>query len=376
MQKKIIALAVAAALTAPAMAFAEVTVFGQANVSYDALKDGAVTTSRSYNQLNSNSSRLGFKGSDDLGSGLSAIFQMEAGVSVDSGQAGGKVTTASAAAGTPAQLFSRNTYLGLKSADFGTLMAGNNDTAYKTSTRGLDMFADGIADNRGNQSTGGAFGSTMMGGGHDARVTNALNYVSPNMGGFGVAVSTVFGAENAANVATADKKGSLMSLAATYAQGPLFFALANQTVKAGDAGTGDMAAGGSLSAGAVGDKSVATKLGGGFKTDAFAINAVYETIKSTVATTATETKGTNYYVGGKFNFSPKDAVKVAYTNKGSTKKAGTDNKDKATEATIGYDHAMSKATTVYALYSKMTVDNAAGTAADPSVISIGTRYAF
>jgi len=216
----------------------------------------------------------------------------------------------------------------------------------------------------------------MMGGGHDARVKNALNYVSPSMGGFGVAVSTVFGAETAATVATADKKGSLMSLAATYAQGPLFFALANQTVKAGDAGTGDMAAGGSLSAGAVGDKSVATKLGGGFKTDAFAINAVYETIKSTVATTATETKGTNYYVGGKFNFSPKDAVKVAYTNKGSTKKAGTDNKDKATEATIGYDHAMSKATTVYALYSKMTVDNAAGTAADPSVISIGTRYAF
>ena len=53
MQKKIIALAIASALTAPALAFADATVYGQANLSVDRVNDGN-TNGTTTNQLNSN----------------------------------------------------------------------------------------------------------------------------------------------------------------------------------------------------------------------------------------------------------------------------------------------------------------------------------
>ena len=83
MQKKIIALAIASAMTVPALAYAEATVYGQARLSIDMVNNGAQATAQpaSYNQLNNRASRVGFKGSEDLGGGLSAVWQMETDVS-------------------------------------------------------------------------------------------------------------------------------------------------------------------------------------------------------------------------------------------------------------------------------------------------------
>ena len=82
MNKKLIALAVAAAL-APAAAMADsgnVTIYGQAARFLDPLtrmyrwRCGFNDTAW---RVSSNSSRLGFKGTEDLGNGLSAVWQME-----------------------------------------------------------------------------------------------------------------------------------------------------------------------------------------------------------------------------------------------------------------------------------------------------------
>ena len=350
MQKKIIALAIAAALATPALALAEATVYGQVNLSVDMVNDGN-TNSSSTNQLNSNTSRLGLKGSEDVGGGMNAIWQVEGTLFPDDGTS---------------TLFNRNNFLGLSSASMGTVMAGHIDTPYKTATRRLDLFGDGIADNRGNKSNG-TFGSgTMMGGGHDVGVSNALQYNSMNMGGFTVAASTVFGAETAAASTT---KGTLISLAGMFEQGPIYATVAMQTVKAGSAVTGDLGAGANaFGLGAVDDKATAFKVGGSFSTDVFAVNAVVEKVKKTVAVTAVETSGTNLYLGGKFNIGS-DAVKAAYTKRGATTNAVND----ATQLSVGYDHSMSKATTVYALYTKVT---ASGTLADPSALSVGMRHSF
>lgn len=353
MQKKIIVLAIAAALTAPAMAFADATVYGLAALSVDMFNDGATTTSHKYNRLVSNNSRIGFKASEDLGGGLSTIVQMEGTVGMDDGTTG-------------TSLFNRNTFLGLKSNDMGTLILGRHDTPYKISTRKLDVFGDTIAaDNRS------ANGVAIMGSGHDSRLGNVIAYVSPAMSGFTVAAASVFGAESAATVATADKKGSAMSLAGMYDNGPIYAALGYQTIKFGDAGTGDLG-----SATLVDDTSKAFKLGGSYKMDAFTVGAVYESMTYTDKSASADTKGSNLYLSGKFNVSSTDAVKLAYGMRGETETASTKNKDKATLLAVGYDHAMSKATTVYALYSKVSVDNAAGTAADPSALSFGMKYAF
>ena len=85
MKKSLIALAVAATLVAPvAMAdTSNVTVYGTAHMSIDRVKDGVTPTSSNTNQLSSRESNIGFKGSEDLSNGLSAVFQVESEISFD-----------------------------------------------------------------------------------------------------------------------------------------------------------------------------------------------------------------------------------------------------------------------------------------------------
>src|SRR3989338_4427794 len=100
------ALAIAAALTLSAPACADnanVTVYGQANVSYDMINTGTTSgigssAGVSSSRVSSNSSRLGLKGSNELGSGWSALWAMEATVGADTGATGSAGTIAGARA--------------------------------------------------------------------------------------------------------------------------------------------------------------------------------------------------------------------------------------------------------------------------------------
>ena len=112
MKKSLIALAVASAFVAP-VAMADVTVYGQANASFGSVNDGT----NSVNKVSSDASRLGFKGSEDLGNGTSAIFQIESAIALDGGTS---------------TLAGRNTFAGLSNANMGTVMAGLIDSPYKT----------------------------------------------------------------------------------------------------------------------------------------------------------------------------------------------------------------------------------------------------
>src|SRR4030067_1295464 len=324
------------------------------------VNDGAATTSASTNRLVSNNSRIGVKGSEDLGGGLSAIWQMDATVALDAGTDNTTTNT------QKTSLFNRNTFLGLKSNDMGTLVLGLNDAPYKTSTRKLDVFIDTVAaDNRG------LGGVALMGGGstgHDARRANSITYTSPSMSGMSFAAGSVFGAETATGVTGTQKKGSALSLAGMYEQGPSYATLAYGRLKYGDAGTGDL--------GGVADaESKAFKLGGSDSMDKNSVNAVIEQDKATVA--GTEAKGTNLYLAGKFGISTTDAVKLAYTKRGETESAGVKLGNDVSQFAVGYDHAMSKSTTVYALYTKLTDNGPNGTLttnADPSTLSIGINH--
>lgn len=363
MQKKIIALAIASALTVPAMAQAASEVYGQANLSYDrvstgegastlgiigdsAASPGNYTKSVDRNQLVSNNSRLGLKGSEDMGGGLSAVWQMEGTVTPD---AGGST------------LFNRNTFLGVKSGDLGTVLLGNYDTPYKTAFRKLDVFADSaVADNR-----------TVIFL-RDARRTNSVNYISPSFSGFSVAAATVFGSETANSGSI---KGSAMSVAGMYEQGPIYASLAIDNVKYGSAGSGDLAA---PAGSAAKDTANLVKLGGGYTMSPFAVNAIVEKTTTKVNVGGAETTGTNVYVGGKYSLSGTDAVKLAIGQKGATTTTGAAAaKNGVTQVTVGYDHSMSKATSVYALYTIVTAEEAAGAKnADPAILSLGMKHAF
>lgn len=375
MKKNLLALAVAGAFVAP-VAMADntnVSVYGIADVSVDFTKNGdgttlangagVATSGVNTHKISSNSSRIGFKGSEDLGGGLKAIFQVERGVQVDSG--------------SMADIYARNTFAGLAGDAWGSVTLGRNDTPYKSSTRGMDVFADHIADNR-----------TLMGRGtlgFDQRFSDTVRYDSPNMGGFQVAAAYTAGAEN--NISSAaNTRGRAESISGTYSVAPFTGVVAYQKNIFGSVASGSIPALTTLT------DEKAYKLGVGYKMDQFGVNGVYEKTSDNLGSGALGTGHKAYYLSGVFNATANDAIKLAYTKAqklgdGSTANTG------AKQWSLGVDHSLSKRTMVYAMYTKLDNDAgiayalssagtatgavaASGFAADPSAFSLGMKHSF
>lgn len=376
MQKKIIALAIAAAVSAPAFAdTSNVTVYGVANVSYDRTNTGNGDTGQGFsnNKVSSNTSRLGFKGSEDLGDGLSAIWQIESLIQIDGQTAGGNT------------LANRNTFAGLSSAAAGTVLMGRHDTPYNISNRKYDLFTDTLADNRSIM--GGGTALTTVGASFNGRQPNVIAYISPAVSGFTGAIAYVAGAEG--QTVSTQTKGDAWSLAALYGNGPFS---ANFGYEVHNIGT----APGTLGVGITAKESAWT-ISGGYKVDAFEINGVYEKTKddfggsilAPLAAAGSNVLGHKaYYLSGKYNFGA-NAVKLAYSNAGANAATSTG----ASQVSVGFDHSLSKRTTVYALYTQLSNKTAGnyslspngtgapasglvGAGAKPSAVSLGMKHTF
>jgi len=89
MKKSLLALAVLGAFAGAASAQSSVTLFGIVDVNVRAVKDGDAKTVKQVANDGLNSSRLGFRGVEDLGGGLKAGFWLEGGLSADDGNASG-----------------------------------------------------------------------------------------------------------------------------------------------------------------------------------------------------------------------------------------------------------------------------------------------
>jgi predicted porin len=361
MQKKILVVAVAAAMAAP-LAFADTSIYGKADMALAITDNGSTNTT----QVSSQVTKLGFKGAEDLGGGTSAIWQIEQQIDIDA--AGSGTSTHTTFAG-------RNSFAGLKGDSWGTVLLGRHDTPYKIATRGLDVFGDQLADNRSLM--GGA-----SGGAHDARLGDVVAYISPSMSGFTAAVAYVAGAENA--FASGAKKGTAWSLAGLYGDGPIFVSLAYQTITYGDAGTGTLSGG----AFAGDDKFDAFKIGGSYKMDALKLNAVYENVGSSGSGIGDALDQHNYYLSGVYDLGGDD-IKLAYGKAGDKNSmSGTG----ASQVSVGYDHMMSKNTSLYAQYTNISNDSnaaygitqagstagisAAGAGKDPSAWAFGLKTSF
>lgn len=363
MQKKVFTLALVAGLVTPLAAFADngnFTFYGTADVSYDFVNTGNGTTTAngatavtgvSKRVVSSNVSKFGFKGAEDLGDGLSAIWQIEQQINIDD-----------AAKNTFA---SRNTFAGLKSESLGTVLFGIHDTPYKIATRKLDVFGDNIADNRallGNKSNLG----------FELRPTNVLAYLSPAFAGVTAAIATVNLTE--ANKVSTDKSNSTLSLAVMYDAAPFYGSVAHESHK--------------LETVAAGAKESATRLGFGFSQDMFSVGVVYEKTTDNLDVAQANLNGHSaFYVGGKYNIG-NGAVKLAY---GKAGQLGTTVDSGASQVSVGYDHGLSKRTKVYALYTRLTngkginygfsqssgaASTTSGFGTSPSVLSLGVKHSF
>jgi len=240
MNKKLITLAVTAALVAPAAAMADATLYGKLNVSIDyfdiqqtdAQKALGVNTYKGWT-LNKGqvgegagrANRIGVKGSEDLGGGLKAIYQVEFGIDL------ANESDYNIANGDRGSVSMRNTFVGL-AGGFGTFLVGRHDTPLKISTGKLDLFADTMADYNGTV------------GFNDVRADNAIAYISPSFSGFqfagaivpgsaSTASGTVIGLDVTLAGATenndSDSIAQAYSLAGIYTNGPFYASVAYES---------------------------------------------------------------------------------------------------------------------------------------------------
>ncbi len=328
MQKKIIALAIAAAFAAPvAMAdTANVNVYGALNMSIDQVNNTADERGR----VSSNNSNFGFKGTEDLGDGLSAIFQFELAIGMDeAGLTRGGTTSATAASAendgnttTRGTLGQRNTFMGLSSKTMGALTLGNQESPMKTSIGKLDLFGNTIADYR----------SLMA---PQVRGASSVLYATPVFSG--LSAKYMYSARDEDG---ADGQRDYQSANLTYENGPIFAAIAQERSNSSNAAGIDT-----------------SRVGAGYTLGDAKVGLGYNMTKAD-ATTATFTKSTSWMVNGAYKMG-KSTLKAQYLEQSNnTLATGEVGDTGATQFTIGVDYELSKRTSLYALHTTLVNDSA------------------
>ncbi len=354
MNKKLLTIAVAAALAAPmsVLAGSDVTLYGKAHLSQDYVdadsniqKDpGAGDTKAPFSGWDtvSRASRLGVKGSEDLGGGLKAIFKMEFQVNMSN-------DNNDLNDNDKGSIKMRNTYVGL-SGKWGTALMGRHDTPLKVSTGRLDLFSDYLAD----------YNATV--GFFDVRADNTVAYISPSWNGLTGAVaimspggSTLDGFGNG----NSDGPADAYSAAVMYKNGGWYGSAAYEFYKDD-----------TVTANADEDFKL-WRLGFGYDAESWTINAIYEGHKDDPTTSQPGIAGVTsqggsdpymYQIQGQYKFG-NNAVKAMwghYDSDGSTTAnlatyGNASNEDHDTYA-IGIDHNFSKRTTVYLVYTDYDSD--------------------
>jgi len=359
MQKKLLSLAIATAVTAPTAVLADATLYGRAHVSIDYFdikndigqqKFKGWTLSRGpEGKGNSRASRIGLKGSEDLNGGLKAIYQVELDVPLtnerDNHIANGEVSA----------IRMRNSYVGLRGG-FGTFLVGRHDTPLKTSTAKLELFDDTVADYEGTV------------GFRDVRLDNTILYVSPDFAGFKFTGAimpsggSVFSNNPNPNAnSNADGLAEGYSLSTVYENGPWFGSLAYESRSR-----------------ELGDISTNTS------TEDFKLWRVGLGIRDWMGLTV----GGIYEKWTDFEFMKDNEadlwqVQAGYTMGNSMLKAmygqqdrdKTDIEDRTTWA-VGIDHDFTKRTKAYALYTEVDYDKKNHDAGDWQGFSLGMIHKF
>ncbi len=390
MQKKFIALAVAGLVSGAAFAQSNVTVYGVADATFDVasatgasgagvvnpisgVANVADQNRGSFTRVNSNSSYLGFKGTEALGNGLNAVFQFEQGVNTDAGGiASGAV---------------RDTFVGL-SGGFGTVVAGYLTGPTRALAASIDLNS-GATGPGANSSIVGKIGGGAGAGTFDTRFSNAIAYVSPNFSGLTATVAYVSGENKSLNNATAANKINTRGydLGLVYNNGPLMAGLTFGKV--------DNQLDGSRVAAGTDTLSIARLAAAYTFTGGHKVTALYERNKQeNVALNANnEIKRNIWGIGGKFMVTANGGLIAQYyqaQNATGSFFNGISNANTGARLyELGYEHSLSKRTILKAAYARLdNKDNAAydfnvgavgggfGAGANPSVISAGLRHSF
>ncbi|AVZ80209.1 porin [Zoogloeaceae bacteirum Par-f-2] len=202
MQKKLIALAVAGLVSAPAFAQSNVTIYGVLDTFVGYSKAGeAKATGLISGGLAGN--RIGFKGTEDLGNGLKASFVLEQGFNIDDGQP------------SSSRQFHRQAWVGLKGG-FGAVALGRQYAPGYFATSTHSAVSAGPLDPQAVLSAG-----LSINPGSAARWDNSLTYKTPNMSGFTASAIYSFTGTSGTEVGDDRNDSNDLGLGLDYKNGPL-----------------------------------------------------------------------------------------------------------------------------------------------------------
>ncbi|HDY97864.1 MAG TPA: porin [Pseudomonas sabulinigri] len=340
--------ALAAAI--PAVAMADVNIYGRAHVSVDFLDDGA---DYSETNLSSNSSRLGFKGDHEINPNLTAFFQIEQQINFSSGSSDGDSTN----------FATRDTFVGLKGG-FGTFQLGRFDSPFKAARGPANLFGDQVGDMRNLTRVGNAR--------FDERYDNTVQYTTPDMSGF---FATLGYSVQEGEEADTDLDESVFSGSVNYVGDLLEASLAYETAEE-DTGRGERDGFRGAAAFKITD---AIKAVGFYQTVDYTNEAVTEAVRDQLTSDT-------YGLGAEFKVASNTAIKGMWM----TRDADAEDYD-SDMWVVGVEHKLDKAVRVYANYA--IVDNEDNVALTPwgqarsatpggaageeaSGLSVGMRYDF
>jgi len=328
MKKTLLALAVLAASGA-ALAQSSVTLYGVA--------DGGMTIidgDKTWHGMTSGghaTSRLGLRGSEDLGAGLKATFRLEGAINIDTGDGASSYTGAKAGDGFS---FRRHSTVGLQ-GDFGEVRFGRELTAAYNALGRYDPFgstgigASGLWGNGGVGDAGINQGARTT----DQRISNAITYITPNFSGFKVAANYGFG-----EVTGKNSEGRYLDMGATYDNGPISVGLSAERLTREEvigSGSGDIttwSTGGSYDFGAA-------KLRLGYR---------QSKVDDYLGALGNDVKRKGFMVGVSAPVGP-GLIRASYNHYRDEEDGVKD--AKADHVSVGYIYSLSKRTSLYGTYS-------------------------
>jgi len=401
MQKKIIALAIAGLVSGGAFAQSNVTISGQMRVAIDNVRAaGATAASSDYTsrtRVTDQNSNIRFAGTESLGGGLDAWWQVESAIGTDNntGTAGNNVA---GVAGNQTTIGARNTAIGLK-GNFGNFFMGKWDAHYNSmaNVEGAGLV-DGLALAASSLNLLYTVNGTNTGGG---RLSNVVAYTTPNLSGFTGLLAYTAGSEMTnANLPAKDNGWNLKlaydngPIAATYSYLAVNNSGAMAAQAANAAGTfmcrsiltgiisvaaacpaGTTQVGAALGAGAAVAASMGTdtrsnRLGFAYSFPmGFKIGLIWDKSKAsnknspanTSVATSTDMDRTAWALPMSYTTGT-HKVSFTYAKANNVKFSGGDDglSRKATMGMLGYEYSLSKRTSVSATYVQLNNDTAAG----------------
>ena len=358
MNKKLIAVAVAGACVAPAVMAQTanpVTLYGRAYVTLESISATGGTAAQNdatkrRNRLDDQSSLVGVRGTEDLGGGLKAFFQLETAWKADQND-----TTFAA----------RNSGVGLQGG-WGSILAGRWDMPMKTTVIGIDPFGD---------LTAGGYKTAMADRGNfDVRAQNVIQYWSPTWSGVALRLATT---TNETRTTTVNPRMSGASL--TYTGGPLYLVGAYErhqdaTSSSGTAGLTPTTAG-------YDEKGYA--LGGSYNIGAFKLGLLWEKFKKTGRDDQKAWMANVVYTVGNNQF-----IYQYGTNRDGRANGVTTEEPECKSNTLGYQYNFSKRTFLLGQWTSIKNNttnncNLANTGMpglvagqDPKAVTLGLRHVF